>query len=162
MCYNRPKRSRSEAHSKPLLPESKRSRNAVGHPPILMSPANPTTLEEFATLVEEALATLPPDIAKLMENVAVTVAENPSPAQRRAADLGPGGALYGLYEGIPLTQRTTHYGLVPPDRITIFMYPMVHYHHTPAAIEDQVRRTVLHEIGHHFGMGEDQLRRLGY
>jgi predicted Zn-dependent protease with MMP-like domain len=127
-----------------------------------MSPANPTTLEEFATLVEEALATLPPDIAKLMENVAVTVAENPSPAQRRAADLGPGGALYGLYEGIPLTQRTTHYGLVPPDRITIFMYPMVHYHIHPAAIEDQVRRTVLHEIGHHFGMGEEQLRRLGY
>ncbi len=146
MCYNRP--------IPPLLPESVT--------PTVMSPANPTTLEEFATLVEEALATLPPDIEKLMENVAVTVAEYPSSAQRRAADLGPGDALYGLYEGIPLTQRTTHYGLVPPDRITIFMYPMVHYHHTPAAIEDQVRRTVLHEIGHHFGMGEDQLRRLGY
>ncbi len=127
-----------------------------------MPSANPLTLEEFAVLVEEALATLPPDIEKLMENVAVTVAEYPSPAQRRAADLGPGDALYGLYEGIPLTQRTTYYGMVTPDRITIFMYPMVHIHHTPAAIEEQVRRTVLHEIGHHFGMGEEQLRKLGY
>ena len=122
----------------------------------------PLTLEDFAVLVEDALATLPPEIQRLMENVAVTVAETPSPAQRRAARLGPGMALYGLYEGIPLTERTTGYGMVTPDRITIFMYPMVHAHRSPAAIEDQVRKTVLHEIGHHFGMGEEKLRRLGY
>jgi len=98
----------------------------------------------------------------VMENVAVTVARSPSPAQRQAVNLGPGSALYGLYEGVPLTQRTTHYGMITPDRITIFMYPMVYHHPNPEAIKDQVRRTVLHEIGHHFGMGEEQLRRLGY
>ncbi len=77
-------------------------------------------------------------------------------------NLSPHGSLYGLYEGIPLTQRTTHYGMVPPDRITIFMYPMVRIHGTAEAIKEQVRRTVIHEIGHHFGFGEEQLRRLGY
>lgn len=120
------------------------------------------TLETFADLVEAALATLPPAIADRMENVAVTVAEWPSPAQRQAMRMRPGEALYGLYEGIPLTGRTLGYNLTLPDRITIFMYPMVRYHRTPEAIQEQVRRTVLHEIGHHFGMDEAQLRRLGY
>lgn len=120
------------------------------------------TLEEFGELVEQALATLPPAIATAMENVAITVAAWPSPEQRRAARLGPGEALYGLYEGIPLDQRTQGYSLVPPDRITIFMYPMVYHHRDPEAIKAQVRRTVLHEIGHHFGMDEEQLRELGY
>ena len=128
-----------------------------------MPEASPSlTLEAFADLVEAALQTLPPALAARMENVALTVAEWPSPAQRRTMRLGPGQALYGLYEGVPLTGRTHGYNLAPPDRITIFMYPMVHIHHTPEAIQDQVRRTVLHEIGHHFGMDEGQLRRLGY
>lgn len=124
--------------------------------------ATPLTLESFADLVEAALATLPEAIADRMENVAVTVAEWPSPAQRRAMRMRPGMALYGLYEGIPLTGRTQGYNLILPDRITIFMYPMVNHHPTPDAIQEEVRRTVLHEIGHHFGMDEDQLRRLGY
>ncbi|HEY51957.1 MAG TPA: metallopeptidase family protein [Caldilineae bacterium] len=120
------------------------------------------TLDDFQELVEEALLTLPDEISSVMDNVAVTVAEHPSAAQRRAVRLKPGQALYGLYQGVPLTRRATNYGMVPPDRITIFMYPMVYNHHTPEAIRRQVRRTVLHEIGHHFGMDEDHLRRLGY
>jgi predicted Zn-dependent protease with MMP-like domain len=128
----------------------------------LMSLPSQMTLDDFQALVEEALLSLPDEIDRVMDNVAVTVAEHPSAAQRRAAGLGPGQALYGLYQGVPLTHRTSHYGMVPPDRITIFMYPMVHHHRTPEAIRRQVRRTVLHEIGHHFGMGEEQLRRLGY
>ncbi|MCO6451440.1 MAG: metallopeptidase family protein [Caldilineales bacterium] len=120
------------------------------------------SLDEFEELVAEALELLPAEIVAMMENVAVTVAYRPSPAQAQSVNLGPRGALYGLYEGVPLTQRTTNYGMITPDRITIFMYPMVYYHPTPEAIKDQVRRTVLHEIGHHFGMGEEQLRRLGY
>lgn len=122
----------------------------------------PLSLDAFAELVEAALTTLPPAIAQRMENVAVTVAEWPSPAQRQAMRMRPGEALYGLYEGIPLTGRTQGYNLILPDRITIFMYPMVRYHRTAEAIQDQVRRTVLHEIGHHFGLDEEQLQRLGY
>jgi len=126
-----------------------------------MSFSHPMTLEVFQVLVEEALLTLPDEIGGVMNNISVTVAEHPSAAQQRAVKLGP-DQLYGLYQGVPLTRRTSNYSMVPPDRITIFMYPMVHHHRTPESIRKQVRRTVLHEIGHHFGMGEDQLRRLGY
>ncbi len=126
-----------------------------------MSFSHPMTLEVFQILVEEALLTLPDEIGGVMDNVSVTVAEHPSAAQQRAVSLGP-DQLYGLYQGVPLTRRTSNYSMVPPDRITIFMYPMVHRHRTPESIRKQVRRTVLHEIGHHFGMDEDHLRRLGY
>ena len=127
-----------------------------------MSFSQPLTLDAFQALVEEALLTLPDEIGDVLDNIAVTVAEHPSAAQRRAVSLDPGHALYGLYQGVPLTRRGSNYGMVPPDRITIFMYPMVYYCRTPEAIREQVRRTVLHEIGHHFGMDEEQLRRLGY
>jgi len=120
------------------------------------------TLEQFQQYVTEALATLPDKIKKMMSNVAVTVAEYPTAAQKQSVGLRPGYELYGLYQGVPLTQRGSNYGMVPPDRITIFMYPMVYHRTTPAAIRRQVQKTVLHEIGHHFGMNEQQLRDLGY
>ena len=120
------------------------------------------TFEAFETYVAEALETLPDEIKQMMSNVAVTVAEYPSEDQLRSVGLGPHQALYGLYQGVPLTQRSSYYGMVAPDRITIFMYPMVYHYRTPEAIRRQVQRTVLHEIGHHFGMNEQQLRDLGY
>jgi predicted Zn-dependent protease with MMP-like domain len=70
--------------------------------------------------------------------------------------------LFGLYQGVPLTYRTSHYGMVAPDRITIFRGPLTRYFATPEAIAEQVRKTVVHEIAHHFGMGEAQIARLGY
>ena len=120
------------------------------------------TLDQFQQYVAEALTTLPDKIKKMMSNVAVTVAEYPTVGQKQSVGLRSGYELYGLYQGVPLTQRGSNYGMVPPDRITIFMYPMVYYHTTPAAIRQQVQKTVLHEIGHHFGMNEQQLRDLGY
>jgi predicted Zn-dependent protease with MMP-like domain len=127
-----------------------------------MPNATDITLEEFETYVAEAVETLPNEIKKMMSNVAVTVAEYPTDAQKQSVGLGPHQALYGLYQGVPLTQRSSYYGMVPPDRITIFMYPMVYHFRTPEAIRHQVQKTVLHEIGHHFGMNEQQLRDLGY
>ena len=120
------------------------------------------TFEQFQQYVAEALETLPDDIKKMMSNVAVTVAETPTAAQKQSVGLRSGYSLYGLYQGVPLTQRGSGYGMVPPDRITIFMYPMVYHHHTPEGIRRQVQKTVLHEIGHHFGLGEKRLRELGY
>ncbi len=120
------------------------------------------TFEDFQTYVVQALETLPDEIKEMMSNVAVTVAEYPTEAQRRSVGLGPHQSLYGLYQGVPLTQRTSSYGMAPPDLITIFMYPMVYHHRTPEAIRKQVQKTVLHEIGHHFGLGEKRLRELGY
>jgi predicted Zn-dependent protease with MMP-like domain len=75
--------------------------------------------------------------------------------------LRPGQTLFGLYEGVPQTQRTSHYGLVLPDKITIFQGPIERLHRSPEAIREQVRRTVIHELAHHFGISDERLRELG-
>lgn len=118
--------------------------------------------DEFEQLVADALATLPPEILNRMDNVAITVQEWPSRSQLDSSRVPLGSTLFGLYQGVPLTRRSSHYGLVPPDRITIFRGPLTRYFATPEAIAEQVRKTVVHEIAHHFGMGEAQIAQLGY
>jgi predicted Zn-dependent protease with MMP-like domain len=120
------------------------------------------TQEEFEALVAEALADLPSDILERMDNVAVTVAYWPSRAQLTHAGVKAPHTLFGLYEGVPLTQRGASYGMVPPDRITLFQGPLEAACRTVAGIREQVRRTVIHEIGHHFGISEQRLRELGW
>lgn len=120
------------------------------------------TQEEFKALVVEALDNLPSEILERMDNVAVTVAYWPSRAQLARAGVRSPYTLFGLYEGVPLTKRGVNYGMVPPDRITLFQGPLEAACRTLAAIREQVRRTVVHEIGHHFGMDEDRIRELGY
>lgn len=120
------------------------------------------TTNHFMTLVEEALDGLPEDIAKAMDNVEVVVQVWPTRRQLLSAGIMPGrGTLFGLYEGVPLTRRTQGYTLVPPDKITIFQGPITAVHGTDEAIREQVRRTVIHEIAHHFGIDDDRLRELG-
>ncbi len=118
--------------------------------------------EEFEQLVVDALASLPPEILNRMDNVAVTMQDWPSRAQLDSSRVPPGSTLFGLYQGVPLTHRSSHYGMVTPDRITIFRGPLTRYFASPEAIAEQVRKTVVHEIAHHFGMGEAQIARLGY
>ncbi len=118
--------------------------------------------EEFDRLVDEALESLPEEIRKRLDNVAIVIADWPTRADLRRADVPHGATLFGLYEGVPLTQRTTHYGLVPPDKITLFRGPLLAYSRDPEDLRERVRRTVIHEIAHHFGMDEDHIRRLGY
>lgn len=120
------------------------------------------TQEEFEALIAEALADLPQEILERMDNVAVTVAYWPSHAQLARAGVNSPTALFGLYEGVPLSKRGTKYGMVPPDRITLYQGPLEAAYRTPAAIREQVRRTVVHEIAHHFGIGEERIRELGY
>lgn len=120
------------------------------------------TRKEFEALVAEALADLPSEILERMDNVAVTVAYWPSRAQLARAGVESPPTLFGLYEGVPLTKRGAHYGMVPPDRITLFQGPLEAAGRTLAAIREQVRRTVIHEIAHHFGIDEDRIRELGY
>ena len=118
--------------------------------------------EEFEQLVADSLATLPPDILNRMDNVAITVQEWPSRAQLDSSRVPPGSTLFGLYQGVPLTQRSSHYGMVPPDRITIFRGPLIRTFATPEAIAEQVRKTVIHEIAHHFGIDDERLHELGW
>jgi len=75
--------------------------------------------------------------------------------------LGPGQTLFGLYEGVPLTERSSHYGMVLPDKITIFRQPIEAYCRSEEEIRQMVRRTVLHELAHHFGIPDQRLRELG-
>ncbi len=116
---------------------------------------------DFEGLVAEALDGLPADIRQMLDNVEVTVAGWPSADTLRSAGLRPGQLLFGLYQGVPKTRRTSHYGLVLPDKITIYQGPIERVCRTPAAVRAQVRKTVLHELAHHFGLSDERLREIG-
>lgn len=116
----------------------------------------------FEELVGEAIDSIPDALWAFIENCAVTVEEWPTRHQMMVAGVPPGNLLLGLYEGVPRTVRTQSYGLVPPDKITIFRGPILQI--TPPeedAIRSQVRRTVLHEIAHHFGISDERLLEIG-
>ncbi len=106
----------------------------------------------FEEMVGAALDSLPDELGSLMRNVAVTVEHGPGP---------PG--LLGLYQGIPLTSRTaTGYAGVLPDRITIYRLAICAICDTEEEAVEQVRRTVIHEVAHHFGISDERLRELGW
>lgn len=107
--------------------------------------------EQFEEMVADALDNLPAELGQLMRNVAVTVEH----------DHGPPGLL-GLYQGVPLTSRTSQYAGVLPDRITIFRRAICAVCDTEAQVADQVKKTVIHEVAHHFGIGDARLRELGW
>ena len=107
--------------------------------------------DRFEEMVATALDELPEELGRLMRNVAVTVEHRPGP---------PG--LLGLYQGVPLTSRTTQYAGVLPDRITIYRLAICRVCRTEDEVREQVRRTVIHEVGHHFGIDDDRLRELGW
>jgi predicted Zn-dependent protease with MMP-like domain len=115
--------------------------------------------EEFELLVSRALAATPPKFLDKLNNVAVVIADEPTPAQRRSLKLRSGETLYGLYEGVPQTRRGLGYSGVVPDKITIFRRPIESQARTVAEVEELVRQTVWHELAHHFGMDESSVRR---
>ncbi len=117
--------------------------------------------DQFEMLVAEALDSLPDEIATWLDNVVVVVGERPTPEQLAQAGLDPGDLLFGLYVGVPKTRRGFTYGEIVPDKIVIYRQAIEQVCRTPAQIRECVRKTVLHEIGHHFGMDEDQLRAAG-
>lgn len=105
----------------------------------------------FERMVDEALDGLPPALAHEMRNVAVTVDHDSTES-----------GLLGLYRGVPLTERTSHYAAVLPDRITIFRHAVCAVCDSEDEVVEQVRRTVIHEIGHHFGIDDERLHELGW
>jgi predicted Zn-dependent protease with MMP-like domain len=107
--------------------------------------------ERFEEMVVAALDGLPEDLGRLMRNVAVTVEHGP----------GPRGLL-GLYQGVPLTSRTSQYAGVLPDRITIYQQAICAICDTELQVVEEVRRTVIHEVAHHFGIDDDRLAELGW
>jgi predicted Zn-dependent protease with MMP-like domain len=99
-------------------------------------------------MVDDALASLPTDLRSEMSNVALVIESEPAPGQR----------LLGLYQGVPLTRRGAYYGNVLPDKITIYQGPLERlYGHDPQLLATQVKRVVLHEVAHHFGISDERL-----
>ena len=108
-------------------------------------------MDDFDDSVQAAIDSLPDDLRQAMSNVAIMVEDEPP----------PGMPLLGLYEGVPLTRRTTGYSGVPPDKITIYRGPLErHYGRDPVLLQQQIRRVVLHEIAHHFGISDERLHEL--
>ena len=114
---------------------------------------------EFEDLVQKALKDLPSYFSEKLENVAVVVEDNPSMDQRRKLKLPENIFLFGLYEGVPKVKRGEGYVMVPPDKITIFKEPIEKFCQTNEEIITLVKDTVLHEIGHHFGLSEEDLKK---
>jgi predicted Zn-dependent protease with MMP-like domain len=104
----------------------------------------------FEEMVGEALDTLPADLARVMANVVVVVEDGTDPH------------LLGLYEGIPLTERLSDYSAAMPDRISIYRLAICAQCDTEDEVVREVRTTVVHEVGHHFGIGDDRLHELGW
>jgi predicted Zn-dependent protease with MMP-like domain len=105
----------------------------------------------FEEMVGEALDGLPEPLARLLDNVAVVV-----------EDTSGDDGLLGLYDGVPVTERLSDYSAVLPDRITIFRLPICAICDTEDDVVDEVRTTVVHEVGHFFGIEDDRLHELGW
>lgn len=117
--------------------------------------------ERFEQLVAKAVESLPEEILAVMENVDLIVADKPTSKQLRNERIARGETLLGLYEGVPLTQRTFGYTGVMPDKITIFQQPIEAICRNDNQIVEEVQRVVRHEIAHHFGIDDNRLEELG-
>jgi predicted Zn-dependent protease with MMP-like domain len=111
--------------------------------------------KRFARLVAEALEILPEEFRVQMANVEVVIADWPTPEDLEEAGLGPEDTLFGLYQGTPLPERGVE---VPP----LFQGPLEEWCEGDAQIREEIRTTVVHEVAHHFGIGEDRLTELGW
>ena len=124
--------------------------------------------DHFDYILEEVLAAMPQRIQKLVEEVPLVVDDYPSDDVMEKTKVRHRGQLCGLYTGIPLTERSIWQSGTLPDRIMIYREGILNAaedqygHVTPDSLRDQIRITVLHELGHHHGLDEDDLRKLGY
>ena len=116
--------------------------------------------ERFHHLVAEAVNSLPEEFLDRLANVDVVVEDWPSASQLAKVGLRRGHTLLGLYQGVPQTRRGAHYGLAPPDKITIFQKPIEAKCKDDTRITAEIQRVVRHEIAHHFGIGDARLRQL--
>ena len=114
-------------------------------------------IEVYERLIDEAVADLPEDLRSRIHNLEIVVEDRPTRSQLRAAGVSPPATLLGLYQGIPLTGRGSWYGNVLPDKITIFRKPIEAQSVSWDDFVRIVRETVLHEIGHHFGLSDARL-----
>lgn len=118
--------------------------------------------EEFERVVEDAIASIPEGFSHYMADLAVDIEDMPDEATCREMKIRDSRGLLGLYRGVPLTRRHVDAPFRYPERIVIYQRNIERMCRTREQMLDQIRKTVLHEIGHHFGLSERQLRELGY
>ena len=116
--------------------------------------------EAFDQLVTKAMNELPQEYIKGLDNVAILYADWPDEYQAQKSDLKEGNLLLGLYEGIPLTQRGSGYTFVLPDKITLFKVPIQMVSHSQEEFEEQIKRTLWHEIAHYYGLDHERIHYL--
>ncbi|MBA7617014.1 hypothetical protein ES703_24318 [subsurface metagenome] len=116
--------------------------------------------ERFEWLVAKAVEALPEEFITRLENIDVVVEDYPTQSQLISVGLKRRQTLLGLYEGVPLTRRGAHYGLVPPDKITIFRKPIEAKCRYGGEITTEIQRVLQHEIAHHFGIGDARLEQI--
>ncbi len=114
----------------------------------------------FERVAARAVAGLPRCVRRRLENVAIIVEEEPSPEQLAESGLETGDSLYGLYEGVPLGEDPGPFSL--PARIALFRLPLIGDFGRGEALRKEIRRTIIHEVAHHFGLSEEEIERLGY
>jgi len=114
--------------------------------------------DNFEKIVSAGISAIPERFLKLLDNVVIVVEDQPSPMQKEKLKLRSGWTLFGLYEGIPLAKRGNHYTSVVPDKITIFQKPIEQAARNEKDMEAIVKNTVWHEIAHHFGLDEKEVR----
>ncbi len=116
--------------------------------------------ESFERLVARVVDDLPEEFLLRLENIDIVVEDRPTPDQLLHLELEHGETLLGLYEGVPRTERGWHYGLVPPDKITIFQRSIEAKCRYGGNISAEIQRVVKHEIAHHFGISDARLRQI--
>lgn len=120
--------------------------------------------EELEAAVDDALESIPDELAAMMDNVVVLVQDEPDAELLTPEDYDEDGhpTLLGLYDGVPLTERDDSWTMVLPDRILIFKGPLERWCRTREELVDEITVTVLHEVGHHFGIPDERLHELGW
>ena len=116
---------------------------------------------KFIRLVRQALREVPQPFRQHLKEIDVIVKRRPSAADLRAAGLAPGESMYGFYQGVPMTERTSGYGMTVPDVIYIYQEPLEEDFTDDRDLVEEIRTTVLHEIGHFFGIDDERLEELG-
>jgi predicted Zn-dependent protease with MMP-like domain len=112
---------------------------------------------EFERHVSDALTTIPKRFREAMRNIAIVVEDEPSPTLLREMDIHPPDTLFGLYQGVPLTERRWDYGNALPDRIVLFQGPHEREAHDDDDLIGSIGETLIHEIGHYFGLSEEEI-----
>ncbi len=118
------------------------------------------TRERFRRLVSEAIDTIPLRFRRELRNIAIVVEDRPSPELLEDMEIEPPDTLFGLYQGTPLTERRWDHGNVLPDRIAIFQEPIEDVSETEDEVVTEIGETLIHEVGHYFGLSEEELEEI--